>query len=456
MPPAATTGTRIASTTCGSKAMVPTVVDSAVAGLPSIERCPPASPPCATITSVPSATATRASATVETMATSLMRRRLQLSLIRWSSQPSAAENAAGRSSSTTWIAASRRSGPRGGRLVVVGIPRRWRKRLSISWAPRNVASGIPTGSIGGRRSRCSQRFTPNGRSLSSRTRRIILRRSSGGTLSPARMPRPPTRHTSATSSGPAMAPMPDWTIGYSIPRRSQSAVRKLMALLQAIERVRVLVGDALGHVWSQLAENSPGPDEEAIQHRRLEEPRRPDIDADQVAIGHLFDERLPAGIERTGLRRQRGRPLEVHAGQIHTEIGITHQEPVETAGWPLTAVGEHDRRLAVGGQRAIERGLGCVGQLVVNDDRDAEFSDNVEDPAECRAVWIAIDQLASDLTHVNLADHPWSSALELDLELARRGVRGRIGQGQAGHHAIGILLACRRQPDRVLLLAASD
>src|SRR4029450_9214544 len=28
---------------------------------------------------------------------------------------------------------------------------------------------------------------------------------------PARIPRPPARHTSSTSSGPAMAPMPDWT-----------------------------------------------------------------------------------------------------------------------------------------------------------------------------------------------------------------------------------------------------
>ena len=146
----------------------------------------------------------------------------------------------------------------------------------------------------------------------------------------------------------------------------------------------------------------------------------------------------------------------MHAGKVHTEVGIAHQEPVETAGRPLATVGEHHDCLAVGGESAIERGLGRIGQLVVDDDRDAEFPGGVEDAAECRAVRITIDQAASDLPHVNLADHPRAAALQLDFELARRRVDGRVGQGQTGHHPIGIFLARRRQPDRVVLLEASD
>src|SRR5262249_61180998 len=47
----------------------------------------------------------------------------------------------------------------------------------------------------------------------------------GETPGPARSPGPPGRHPRAPGRGPATFAMPDWTIGYSIPRRSQSGVR---------------------------------------------------------------------------------------------------------------------------------------------------------------------------------------------------------------------------------------
>ena len=51
--------------------------------------------------------------------------------------------------------------------------------------------------------------------------RICARRSSGARFKPARIPRPPARETSAASSGPATRPMPDCTIGCLMLSRSQ-------------------------------------------------------------------------------------------------------------------------------------------------------------------------------------------------------------------------------------------
>ena len=62
IPPAATTGTSTASTTCGTSAIVPTwVARSAVRNMP---RCPPASMPCAMTASQPWSSSHRASATL--------------------------------------------------------------------------------------------------------------------------------------------------------------------------------------------------------------------------------------------------------------------------------------------------------------------------------------------------------------------------------------------------------
>src|SRR2546426_613342 len=164
----------------------------------------------------------------------------------------------------------------------------------------------------------------------------------------------------------------------------------------------------------------------------------------------------PAWMERAGLRGEHGRPLEVHAGEIRDEIGIALQESVETAGRTFAAVGEDDRGLSMSGQGPVQGRLRRVGQLVVDDDRHAEFPRDVEDLAEGGAVGVAIDRPATDLTQVNLADHPWPATFQLELELARGGPGGRIGQGQAGDHAIGVLLARRRQPDRVVFLQTAD
>jgi len=77
MPPVATTGTSTASATAGINANDPTSRRSACKASKH-PRCPPASIPCATITSAPAASAACASATVETFANQAMPARFSL------------------------------------------------------------------------------------------------------------------------------------------------------------------------------------------------------------------------------------------------------------------------------------------------------------------------------------------------------------------------------------------
>ena len=117
---------------------------------------------------------------------------------------------------------------------------------------------------------------------------------------------------------------------------------------------------------------------------------------------------------------------------------------------------QDDRALPVRGERALERGLRLIGQLVVDHDRNDELGRGVEDLAEHGPIGVAIDQPPADLPHVDLADHARLPTLQLDRELARGALGRRLWQGQPRDHAVGILLARRRQPGGVVLLQAAD
>src|SRR5262249_27014645 len=147
-PPAATTGTRTASTTCGSRDMRPTRSASGNAALPPIDRWPPASSPWATMTSAPPAAAARASSTVETIAMVLMPRARHSRAKAGSSQPRAAEKTGGRPARTTWSAGSTRAGGRLGRAPGGGKPGFWREGVSIPRAPPRGSLLAPPGSGG--------------------------------------------------------------------------------------------------------------------------------------------------------------------------------------------------------------------------------------------------------------------------------------------------------------------
>ena len=178
--------------------------------------------------STPFFSTARASSTVATMAITLMPRSWQRRTIAGTGLPSPIDHTGTRSSRITSNSASMRSGMPGAGPSTAGMPSRSRKTLSSCCTARIVVGGTRAGSAGGRSSVCSHWLTPNGRSVTERTWRIRLRSSSDVTPRPATMPSPPARDTSAASSGPAALPMPDCTIGYSMPSRSQSAVRRLI------------------------------------------------------------------------------------------------------------------------------------------------------------------------------------------------------------------------------------
>jgi hypothetical protein len=100
MPPAAITGTRTASTTCGTRLIVPTLPSSAPVSS-QLERCPPASEPCATIASTPAASSTRASATVVAIAITWMPAAWQRAVRSRPGSPSPTLNTGTRSSTIT-------------------------------------------------------------------------------------------------------------------------------------------------------------------------------------------------------------------------------------------------------------------------------------------------------------------------------------------------------------------
>src|SRR5262249_40675850 len=188
-------------------------------------------------------------------------------------------------------------------------------------------------------------------------------------------------------------------------------------LLEAVDLYCVSMADALGDVRLELAEDPPRPREQSIEHRRLEEPCGPDVDADHEAVRHLLDEGLPARIERPRLGRQRRRPLEVHAREVDEEVRIAQQQTIESAGWTLAAGCQDDRALAVRRESPLERSLRLIGELVMDDDRHLELRGRIEDRAEHRRIGIAIDQSAADLAHLDLADRVRLTPLELNRKL---------------------------------------
>src|SRR6266581_9593624 len=114
-----------------------------------------------------------------------------------------------------------------------------------------------------------------------------------------------------------------------MPMRSHSAVRKIIsrtprprALLEPVELHRVPMRNTRGDVRLELAEDTTGPDEEPIEHLRLEEPGGPGAHAHHEAVRRLLDQRLPPRVDRPSLGGQGGRALEVHAGEIDEQVRV--------------------------------------------------------------------------------------------------------------------------------------
>src|SRR4029077_3419257 len=80
----------------------------------------------------------------------------------------------------------------------------------------------------------ARRVTPKGRSVRVRPSRIAPASWSSVIVADARIPSAPASAVALTRRGPATQPMPVWTIGTSMPKRSQIRVCILMRLRPAV------------------------------------------------------------------------------------------------------------------------------------------------------------------------------------------------------------------------------
>ena len=143
MPPVATTGTRTASTTCGSSASRPTACSRATAASKA-PRWPPASAPWATMTSAPAASAARASATLVTVANQAMPAALSWATKPGGYRPMIEDTAAGCSASRAWHWASKfgsDASPASALTAGPKRPRKSRSRASCSASRGGAGSG---------------------------------------------------------------------------------------------------------------------------------------------------------------------------------------------------------------------------------------------------------------------------------------------------------------------------
>src|SRR2546430_15661511 len=94
---------------------------------------------------------------------------------------------------------------------------------------------------------------------------------------------------------------PERTRAPPVPSRARTGWRS-RPLLEAVELRRVPKRDALGDVRPELAEDPACPQNEPIQHRRLREPRRPDLGPPEETIRALFHPPPPPRVAPAGPR----------------------------------------------------------------------------------------------------------------------------------------------------------
>ena len=170
MPPAATTGTVTAAVTSCSSAIVPVAATGSSVRPP---RCPPASAPCAARASAPASAARRASAAVVTVIHTSLPAALTASMTDRSGMPKVNETTGGGCSSTTasfacQSSSSWRGSPRSAPVLATSaaMARAYAATLAAlsAWLAPDSWPG-------------TNRLTPNGRAVSSLTRRHLAAKS---------------------------------------------------------------------------------------------------------------------------------------------------------------------------------------------------------------------------------------------------------------------------------------
>ena len=203
IPPAAITGTRTRSRTCGTSAIVPT--SAASNGPPKVPRCPPASLPWATTASQPTASRVAASSVVVAVPITVTPASASAEIASVGGTPKVMLKTDGGRSSRTSSCASNGGDGVGGACPGPS-PRRSRHGAIRSSIPATAAgaSGVRSG---------ANRLTAKGSSVSRRTAASCSRSASGDRIAAPREPSAPASETAATSSGVLTAAIGAWISG---------------------------------------------------------------------------------------------------------------------------------------------------------------------------------------------------------------------------------------------------
>src|SRR5882762_5477873 len=223
-PPAAITGTRTASATCGTSARVP--ISAGSASRSKVPRWPPASAPWAQMKSTPACSSARASATVVAVPMVRIPDFRQASSISRGGMPKVKLKTGTRSSSSTGKASRRPTEVAGG--PGGGNPSSVRYFAVASCAACKARSSAATPSS-------ANKFTANGRDVAARMARISSRSFAGATYAPPCEPSPPASLTAAQRAGvdgpPAIGAS---TSGCWMPIRSVKAVGRIAGNLECL------------------------------------------------------------------------------------------------------------------------------------------------------------------------------------------------------------------------------
>src|SRR5438445_2831839 len=211
------------------------------------------------------------------------------------------------------------------------------------------------------------------------------------------MPRPPARETSATSSGPATPPMPDWRMGYSMLRRSQSAVRSVFMSTPSSEPERASIGSRIRA--AEEAAVGIEPDALGVAEQIVPLARDLDVVSARGELGRHLGAIASLEAESAGRRSPRATidparrlhaRLRAHAAietarderRLRLRLAFAAHGPVDEARAAVLEIHGRDQR--VQGALAGSKGIGLAG--IQREERAAILKDHAGVPGhEARA-----------------------------------------------------------------------
>src|SRR5262249_61279318 len=151
-------------------------------------------------------------------------------------------------------------------------------------------------------------------------------------------------------------------------------------------------------------------------------------------------------IDWPGLGGERRLALEVHAREIHHEIGVAGEQRLDARRRRFPRMGQEDRRLAPGRERALQALGGADVEVAVDDDRELPLGGDLEELLELGAARVTID-LPRELADVDLADRARVEPVDLALDAIDSG-GGGYPRGPPHPRAVALFARGRRHRGR--------